>query len=392
MASMRNMIDQSASVGWRVGNTLYANKWHAIMAYLNRPTDYGFYYYDHVWDQANWLTEPEETLKTLEIDHCRFLRNKYNTIALAYSGGSDSNTVLHRFIDAGVHIDYIFCFSFSNIISHASSVEPSTAIRYLLHNQHLYPKTKLVFADGKLSALEKLKNTNTIYDFTGDITAINFKLKHHPYGGDICMRLKKECPDLFGQLEDNNGCVVSGSNKPMVHRNSEGFWLTPMDVHDDNIEYYHNCDGTHKRDLQEFFWTGSNPLLQIKQCHMVKKWMKAHDVSNTNTVYKSRDPIAFKSINASFGRLPPIADIFSLKNGHGERTNVAYLNQDFGSLGQGSIYAEILQSNAEEDRLKKLHNMLLAFNTDPKFQQFLSYKDRKFDLHGWLAKPRFLGT
>ena len=123
------------------------------------------HWYDHHGDvhvpgvvviyQANWLNEPEETLKALEIDHCRFLRNKYNTIVLAYSGGSDSNTVLQRFIDADVHIDYIFCLDFSNGSSHASNVEPSTAIKYLLQNQHLYPKTKLVFADKKLSTLEK---------------------------------------------------------------------------------------------------------------------------------------------------------------------------------------------------------------------------------------------
>jgi len=380
------------SVGWRVGNAMYSNKWHAIMAYLNQPSDYGFYYYDHVWDQVDWAHEPEDTLKTLEINHCRFLRNKYNTIALSYSGGSDSNTVLHRFIDAGVHIDYIFCFSASHSSSHASGAEPLTAIKYLTKNRHLYPKTKLVFADEKLSVLEQIKNTNTIFDFAGDIGAINFQLKHLPYGGNICLRLKKEYPDLFGQLEDNNGCIVVGGNKPMVHRDNQGFWFTQLDVHDDGIEYYHNCDNIQKPDLMEFFWTGSDPLLQIKQCHMVKKWMKTHDVPNANSVYKSRDPIAFKSINASFGRLPPIADIFSLKNSHGELTNVAYMNQNFGSLGQSSIYAEILQSNIVEDRLKKLHMMLLAYNADPKFQQFLSYQDRKFNLHGWLAKPRFLGT
>jgi len=187
---------------------------------------------------------------------------------------------------------------------------------------------------------------------------------------------------MFRQLEDNNGCIVVGSNKPMVHRDSQGFWFTPMDVHDDNIQ---------APELLEFFWTGSNPLLQIKQCHLVKKWMKTHNISNANTVYKSRDPNNFKSINASINREPPIADIFSLKNGFGQLTNVAYFNQEFGSLGQSSVYTEILQSNAFEDRLKKLYNMLFHYSADPKFQQFLSYKNRKFDLHGWLGKPRFLG-
>ena len=378
---MRSIINQSTSIGWRVGNTIYSNKWHAIMAYFNQPTDYGFHYYDHIWDQVDWLHEPAETLKSLEIDHCKFLRNKYNIIALAYSGGVDSNTVLQRFIDAGVHIDYIFCFNSSNSSTHLSSVEPLTAIKYLIKNQHLYPKTKLIFTNEKLSTVEKMKNTNTIFDFTGDISVINFDLRYIPYSWGL--RLKKEYPDLFRQLEDNNGCIVVGSNKPMVHRDSQGFWFTQMDVYDDNIQ---------SPELLEFFWTGSNPLLQIKQCHLVKKWMKTHNVSNANTVYKSRDPNNFKSINASINREPPIADIFSLKNGFGQLTNVAYFNQEFGSLGQSSVYTEILQSNAFEDRLKKLHNILFHYSTDPKFQQFLSYKNRKFDLHGWLGKPRFLGT
>jgi hypothetical protein len=377
---MRNIVNQLA-VGWRVGSTIYSNKWHAIMAYLNQPSDYGFYYYDHEWDQVNWLHEPEKTLKDLEIDHCKFLRNKYNIIALAYSGGSDSNTVLQRFIDAGVHIDYIFCFNASNSSTHMSSVEPLTAINYLIKNQHLYPKTKLVLTNEKLSTVEKIKNTNTIFDFTGDISVVNFHLRYNPTSWGL--RLKKEHPDLFGQLEDNNGCIVIGSNKPMVRRDNQGFWFTQLDMHDEQIQ---------APELLEFFWTGSNPLLQIKQCHLVKKWMKTHNVADANTVYKCRSPIDFKSINASFGREPPIADIFSLKHGEGQRTNVAYMNQDFGKLGQSSVYTEILQSNAFEDRLKKLHNMLWAYNTDPKFQQFLSYRDQKFDLHGWLAKPRFLGT
>jgi hypothetical protein len=377
---MENLINQSA-VAWRVGNTMYSNKWHAIMAYMNQPNDYGLYYYDHEWDQANWSHEPETTLKDLEIDHCKFLRNKYNMIALAYSGGSDSNTVLHRFIDAGVHIDLIFCLSAVNSTTHISSVEPYTAIKYLLQNKHLYPNTKLVFTNEKLSVLEKTKNTNTIFDFTGDIGDVNFLLKYHPLSWGL--KLKKEHPDLFAQLENNNGCIVLGSNKPFVHCNDQGFWFTQMDVHEENIQ---------APELLEFFWTGSNPLLQIKQCHMVKKWMKTHGVCNAHTVYKSRDPVAFKSINASFGRLPPIADIFSLKHGHGQVTNVEYMNQNFGPLGQSSILTEFLQLDVFEDRLKKLHNMLWAYNTDPKFQQFLSYRDRQFNLHGWLAKPRFLGT
>ena len=368
-------------IGWRVGSTVYTNKWQAMMAYANNPAEFGFYFYDHIWDQIDWTTEPNQDLKTLEIEHCKFLRNKYNLIVLLYSGGVDSHTVLKRFIDAKVHIDYIVCFHYTNSQSHISSLEPGTALNYLRKNQHLFPKTKILTTNENLNLEEKNKNLNSIFDFNGDITKINSTLRFHPDGKGL--KLKQEYPNIYKKIEDDNGCIITGSNKPLVYRNEQGFWHTPLDKHDDSVDV---------SDHLEQFWTGSNPVLQSKQCHMVKHWMKLNNVTNSNDIYRSQDRAKFVDINRSFGRELPIDPLFSIKNCWDSVAKSEYFSQSYGSIGQNNIYAEMLESKIYDDRLRELHKTLIGYSQDPGFKYFLEIKDNSVDVTGWLGTSRFLGT
>lgn len=364
-----------------VGDKIYNNKWHAMLDYAAQPNSFKFYYYDHVWDQVNWQQEPEQDLKILEIEHCKFLRNKYNLIALAYSGGLDSHTVLQRFIDAKVHIDYIFCLSPSNSRSDPGNIEPFTAFDYLQANQHLFPNTKLIFANEDVSILQRVSGSNAIFGFDNDISTVNINLRFHPEGWGS--RLKKEYPEIYKKLEDNNGCIVLGSNKPMVYKNNQGFWYTPNDHQDENMQ---------STELTEFFWTGSNPLLQIKQCHLVKTWMKNHNVNNSDLIFRSSDPTSFLKINRAFGREHPISPIFSIKNCRGMLTNGSYFNQEYGKISQNHLYAKLLESKIHDAKLKKLHDILTDYSKNINFQHFIKIDNNQFDIPGWLGTPRFLGT
>lgn len=367
-------------VGWRVGDTVYLNKWQAMMVYANNPNSFGFYFYDDIWDTLDWTLEPDQDLKTLEIEHCKFLRNKYNLIVLFYSGGVDSHTVLQRFIDAKVHIDYIVCFSYTNSRSHISSLEPGTALNYLKQNQHLFPNTKILSTNESLDEREKIEDLNTIFNFDGDVTKLNSLLRFHPVGNGP--KLRREYPEIYKQIEDNNGCMVTGSNKPMVYKNDQGFWYTPIDSHDDSMD---------ASDHMEYFWTGSNPILHLKQCHMVKHWMKANNVNTANDVYKSMDHARFVSINKSFGRELPIDPLFSIKNCHGGMTNAEFFNQEYGMIGQNNVYADLMHSKVYDDRLLNLQKTLIGYHQDPGFKQFLEIKERSIKVTGWLGTSRFLG-
>ena len=87
------------TTGWQVGNEIFSNKWLAIQSASKNPQlSYRAYCNDPTWDQADWTQEPKETITDLEIGHCEYLRKKYKTLVLFYSGGVDSNTILEHFI------------------------------------------------------------------------------------------------------------------------------------------------------------------------------------------------------------------------------------------------------------------------------------------------------
>ena len=57
-----------------------------------------------LWD---WSQEPSETLRELYDRRARYLRNKFQHLALEFSGGADSWNMLYSFCRQGLHVDTI---------------------------------------------------------------------------------------------------------------------------------------------------------------------------------------------------------------------------------------------------------------------------------------------
>lgn len=362
-------------IGWQVGNIIYNNKWEAVSAYQHSPSDFKFYYYDSNWDKFVWENEPETDMLTLELLRCKEIREKYKIVVLAYSGGVDSHTILTRFIQSNTHIDYIFCLSFSK----EGDIETDIAKEYLRQIQHLIPNTKLIF-DDTFEIIDNIenKNNNSIFTFNGDITKTNFQLRFHHIGYQD--RLKIEKPDLYNYIEENNGCIIIGSNKPLVDIDDKGCaWHIPLDVFDENVQNTH---------LTEFFWTGSCPILQIKQCHLAKKWLKANKINSANSVYKSTNRTLFTSLNTAFGREPPMSPMFAIKNCFGKITNSEYIRQEYGA-GNNFVFSKIMESNRYNPQLKKLHNFIEDLSKS--IPVLVNFSNNVTSVHGWYGKARFLG-
>jgi hypothetical protein len=364
------------TIGWRVADTVYKNKWEAIGAYMARPADFAFYYYDNLWDTVDWSVEPEINIQFLELARCRELRKQYKIIVLAYSGGVDSHTVLTRFLQAGLHIDYIYCST------PGGALEIGIAAAYLNTIQHLMPNTKILLENHTMSFIDVTESilNNSIFTFNGDITKTNAQLRFHHVG--YHSKLKIEYPEVYNQIEENSGCVIMGSNKPFVEIDDLGqAWYTPLDKQDENVETSH---------LAEFFWTGSNPLLQLKQCHMAKQWLKKNNMQKANSVYQMPDPALFTDLNLSFGREPPMHPIFAIKNCFGAVTKSEYIQQEYGLIGNNFNYAKLIESNRYNYNLKKLQAVVKDFHL--KAPELVGFKDNNTpDVHGWYGKPRFLG-
>ena len=91
---------------WTVGEECFFNKSKALLRAAELNTRVGYYYFDHLYKTC--VAEPTLSLRELYFARARALRSKYDYIAMAVSGGSDSSNMVHAFLSQGLHIDEIY--------------------------------------------------------------------------------------------------------------------------------------------------------------------------------------------------------------------------------------------------------------------------------------------
>ena len=356
------------ATGWQVGTRFFKNKHLAIeYAHLNPQLSYKTYWLDHEWDQHDWTIEPKEELAELERAHCRWLREKFPILVLAYSGGVDSHTVLHRFLEQGIHLDYIITTIQPEIGNNITNKEFYIARNYIQNILRFLPGTKLLtnnpsvelkqyHGNGLLNTKNKLENLNHIQRFHHIGYSDRFKLHH---------------PAVYDKMQANGGAIIVGSNKPQIVHNETGYWCQFTDKTDENIT----------SDV-EYFWSGSNVALQIKQCHMAVKWLKDNPYYTSEEIYKRQDKQVFMAFNRSFGRIDPIDEIFTRKNCFNSKTTGIF-SQEYGQ--NCYIWAKLLELQETQKYLDSIHNELLL-----RSQEAPRFYGSDTDIFGWLTKPRFL--
>lgn len=351
-----------------VGDEFFSNKHQAINRAHNHPElAYRTYWFDDEWDEHDWSCEPDESIADLERAHCRQLREKHSVLILAYSGGVDSHTMLHRFLEQGIHLDYIITTLQPGSANSWGNIEFKLARNYIQSLMHLMPGTKFLTNDPDIEFKQYFGNG--LLNRNNKLEDLGFSLRFHDVG--YSRRLALHYPRVYDELKTNNGALLIGSNKPYVIRNEHGFWCQFTDKVDENTS-----------DDIEFFWTGSNAKLQIKQCHMAVKWLKDNNYNDTSWIYKQPDNLKFMSLNRAFGRIDPIHEMFTIKNCFGSTTQGVFSQQ----YGQNNcVWAKELE---EQDTQQHLWSLYHEFETRRK--EAPRFYGANADLFGWLTKPRFL--
>ena len=102
------MLDSLDRLGYYlVGQKKFPNKTHALLESKKSGLDISWIFNDSVYGNIDWSVPVNVPLMELYKARALQLRQQYDYLTLYYSGGADSTTVLHAFIDNNIFIDEI---------------------------------------------------------------------------------------------------------------------------------------------------------------------------------------------------------------------------------------------------------------------------------------------
>jgi hypothetical protein len=325
------MID---TIAYRVGEKFIYNIYPALMESMTSGQPLEFYCRDQTYDQYNWTVEPKQSLDDLMTEYAWSLRNKYERLILLWSGGTDSHTIYNIFKRANIHIDEI-------VIKASAHLEqyPDHHVTWMKAN-HYDPTTIITRYDQNDTELRSIDcpDEDWVWKNKGDLLMFGMST-----GAEGVKHL----------IERNHAgktwTAIAGYEKPrLIYKNGKWYARHLDSPMRQTMNYDH---------LTLFFL---EPLINIKQNHLVKHAVKKHIALNNLPLYNGDWAEAKwdKTIDGYRGWATACGRHLELTDG---ASNLQKLRTN--------QYFKLDLSNE-----KSFKNLLL--NPDPTLQAFLKNKNR----------------
>jgi hypothetical protein len=94
---------------YQVGNKFFNHKVNALIEASQNNQNVSWHFNNHVWQSLDWKKDDSLSVEYWYRCRAQQLREKYDYLILAFSGGADSHNVLHSFIKNGIHLDEVWC-------------------------------------------------------------------------------------------------------------------------------------------------------------------------------------------------------------------------------------------------------------------------------------------
>ena len=271
------MINKDRLGYYRVGFKRFHNKTMAILESYNTGYKLEWIFGDDIYGAIDWTIPINVPLVELYRIRAQQLRDTYDYLCLYYSGGADSNNVLHAFIDNNIFIDEIIMFQpesdKNNLNDYDRSNRNSFAeIEYeakrRLHEYRniIHPDTKIREFDIGNPTFELLKKDNW------------FEFKPFEIGYGIVQLAReygsfKDTMKLASLNENKNIAIILGVDKPLVFFDGNDYYCYFSDTnayHTPPVDYLqnrflNNCF------TELFYWSPDLPEIVVKQAQEVKK-------------------------------------------------------------------------------------------------------------------------
>jgi len=234
---------------------------------------------NEVFDSYPWHIEPEETLDQLYDKRARELREKYDYIVLAFSGGGDSNNVLESFLRQNLFIDEIVVNvmedrnkvtildqSVMNNWNEAAEFKLQTIPR-LKEVEKISPKTKISIIDLSNHVFNFLSDFGDAgwLDFTRERLNVSGLMRHN-------FLHFKEIRKRFDR--DKKIAMILGIEKPRtyIRKNRFGLLFSDKAVNIATVEEF--IDDYENTSIEYFYWHPSCAKMIAKQAHVIKRFLE----------------------------------------------------------------------------------------------------------------------
>ena len=269
---------------YEVGYSRYYNKIQAILEGQRWNLPVRWNYLDHDYDQHDWTREPNESLPELYAARARDLRERYDYLVLHFSGGSDSANILETFVDNGIHLDEVLIRGSydqtdrirSGIVSaqnnYSECLVQSLPLAEWVRDNHM-PHLRITVVETTNLILDYFANTPDWAEHSSGMLSPNAAVKG---------TLDSLAPHYRTLAEQGRRVAhIYGAEKPTIYRHRDQFYTRWLDSVVMNFSMFRTTD-SEKPQFVELFYYGRHAIaLQIKQLHVLKNYIKQHQVPDT---------------------------------------------------------------------------------------------------------------
>lgn len=270
---------------------------HEAQTYANTVRiPFYVYYYDDIYSKIDWTIEPPESLEYYYREQAQRIRDEYDYVILAYSGGYDSTNILEIFHRNNIKLDKIISVGAFSKDSSAGSDENHNGEIYA----NAYPTIKKLGLESVYETIDYTKYFDTDEAFT-KLSISNYENEwalnasvwfspHNWFWKDIDKFVIPE------HIKGKRVALIFGKDKAYLYREGREFGFR---FNDKAIQSYYQQTPSETIDKLAFYWNPSYPNILLKQLHELYK-RKEHIIDK---MYSLSTPLVYKSPKSRGGVL-----------------------------------------------------------------------------------------
>lgn len=258
---------------WKVGEKCFFDK-ATCLKYGTSINDFNvtFHFFDEAYKNLKWTEDIDQSLDDLYRLRAQHLRDKYDYLALSFSGGEDSKNILDAFIKNKIKLDEVISYApvkaleKLSVYFNASNKAPEFGIfEYYSDVVPVFNSLRVTNPEIKLTVIDTTEKSIDLIlgDNVHKISKAGYSPSLQFLGGNLIS-------EKVSQIKKS--CIITGHDKPRIIYDpaTNKFGQTFHDLASTSTDY--NDQHYDRQTVSEgFYYTPEMPEIVLKQSIAIKR-------------------------------------------------------------------------------------------------------------------------